>query len=110
MASRTVSKVEALAERVRAAGGEALAIACDVTREEDIVRCVEATVAAHGRIDALAPFNLRGSRWYWSEVKPAICLCLISWETRVVKASLGVMQTRRRESRRSTGDGNVIFE
>ncbi len=53
MASRTVSKVEALAEQVRADGGEALPIACDVTRDEDITHCVETTVETFGRIDAL---------------------------------------------------------
>jgi NAD(P)-dependent dehydrogenase (short-subunit alcohol dehydrogenase family) len=53
MASRTVSKVEALAEKVRSEGGKALPLACDVTRGEDIRRCVETTVETLGRIDAL---------------------------------------------------------
>ena len=53
LASRTLSKVEALAKQARAAGQEALSLACDVTRAEDITRCVEKTLDHYGRIDAL---------------------------------------------------------
>jgi NAD(P)-dependent dehydrogenase (short-subunit alcohol dehydrogenase family) len=53
MASRTASKVEALAEQARAEGQDALALACDVTRAQDITRCIETTVSTYGRIDAL---------------------------------------------------------
>ena len=53
MASRTFSKLEALAETARADGYDVLPVECDVTREEDVARCVETSIGHYGRIDAL---------------------------------------------------------
>lgn len=53
MASRTLSKLETLAEKARADGCDVLPVACDVTREEDVTRCVETAASHYGRIDAL---------------------------------------------------------
>lgn len=44
---------EATAERVRAAGGEAIFVACDVSRPAEAQALVEAAVARYGKIDVL---------------------------------------------------------
>jgi NAD(P)-dependent dehydrogenase (short-subunit alcohol dehydrogenase family) len=51
---------EETAKLVAAEGGEMLALAADVTREEDIARVVQAALQAHGRIDVLVN-NVGGS-------------------------------------------------
>jgi NAD(P)-dependent dehydrogenase (short-subunit alcohol dehydrogenase family) len=48
------AKALAAAEQVRAAGApQALGIGCDVGVEADVVRCVDATLARFGRLDAV---------------------------------------------------------
>src|SRR5918911_1945170 len=44
---------EAAAAEARAAGGDAFAVACDVTREQDVREAIAATVARYGRLDVL---------------------------------------------------------
>ena len=51
--NRTLSKGEALAEEVRAAGGEAMAVSCDVTDTESVKVAHEAVLAAFGKCDIL---------------------------------------------------------
>jgi NAD(P)-dependent dehydrogenase (short-subunit alcohol dehydrogenase family) len=53
VASRTFAKCEAVAESITAEGGSALPLACDVTIEEDIDRCVATTIDRLGGIDIL---------------------------------------------------------
>jgi clavulanate-9-aldehyde reductase len=53
VAARRGAELEAVAEEIRAAGGQALAIETDVTRWEDCRDLVDRTVAEHGRLDAL---------------------------------------------------------
>ena len=48
-----VSEAEAVAERIRAAGGQAEVVAADVSRIAEADRLIEATVAAFGRVDVL---------------------------------------------------------
>ena len=48
---QTQDRADAAAERVRAAGGDALALAADVTDAAECDRIVHATVAHHGRLD-----------------------------------------------------------
>jgi NAD(P)-dependent dehydrogenase (short-subunit alcohol dehydrogenase family) len=48
-----IDRAEATTERIRADGGEALALAADVTREDDVRSAVEATLTAFGSIDIL---------------------------------------------------------
>jgi NAD(P)-dependent dehydrogenase (short-subunit alcohol dehydrogenase family) len=49
---------ERSAERVRAAGGEARSIACDVSREDEVRRMVDAATGAWGKLDGA--FNNAG--------------------------------------------------
>ena len=53
VAGRTLSKLEAVVEEIRAAGGEATAITADVSRKESAEEMVARTVAAYGRLDCL---------------------------------------------------------
>ena len=57
-ASVTVSDLklpdaEAVANQIKAAGGKAIAIACNVTKDEDLVNLTERTVKELGGIDIL---------------------------------------------------------
>jgi NAD(P)-dependent dehydrogenase (short-subunit alcohol dehydrogenase family) len=53
LAARDAEALGRVADDIRAAGGAALAVRCDVGRFEDVRAAVEAAVAAFGRIDAL---------------------------------------------------------
>lgn len=44
---------EAVAEEIRARGGDAVFVSCDVTKEDDIVAVVDNAMAAWGRVDIL---------------------------------------------------------
>jgi NAD(P)-dependent dehydrogenase (short-subunit alcohol dehydrogenase family) len=50
---RDPHRLEAAEERLRAAGGDALAVQADVTRLADLLRFVDAAVARWGRLDGL---------------------------------------------------------
>jgi NAD(P)-dependent dehydrogenase (short-subunit alcohol dehydrogenase family) len=51
VAARTVAKVEEVCALIKAAGGEAVAVACDVQKASDIEACVAKTVEAFGGVD-----------------------------------------------------------
>ncbi|MEZ4280853.1 MAG: glucose 1-dehydrogenase [Myxococcota bacterium] len=53
-AARTAEQIEQVAGEIQAAGGTARAIPCDARVEADLLRLVEATVEAWGRIDLVA--------------------------------------------------------
>lgn len=53
LVGRTEAKLNAVAAEIRDQGGCALALACDVTRPEDIEQCVARTVRELGGIDIL---------------------------------------------------------
>ena len=53
VASRTPATVDAVAQEVRDAGGEAIGIACDVGKRDQVFACVEQTVAAYGSVHIL---------------------------------------------------------
>ena len=52
-AGRTLSKVAAVAAEIEAAGGEAIAVAVDVSRGEEVRGMVQAALDRFGRIDVL---------------------------------------------------------
>ncbi|MEX2641964.1 MAG: SDR family NAD(P)-dependent oxidoreductase, partial [Acetobacterales bacterium] len=52
-AVKAVDLCEELADEIRSMGGDAIAVPCDVTREEDARYLVEQTVEVHGGLDIL---------------------------------------------------------
>lgn len=50
---RSIEAAEATAEIIRLEGGQAIAVACDATRESEVVAAVETARKAFGRIDVL---------------------------------------------------------
>jgi len=53
LAARRRDRLEAVAERIAAHGGQALAVACDVAQEDEVDTLVARTREAFGRIDVL---------------------------------------------------------
>lgn len=53
VAARRRDRIDALAQRIGAAGGDALAVPCDVVRTDDVEALAEATLARFGRVDVL---------------------------------------------------------
>ncbi|MGK3996103.1 SDR family oxidoreductase [Sorangium sp. So ce1024] len=63
LAARRTERIEALSAEIRASGGEALAVPCDVTRDGDVERAVEEARRAFGGLDvaiANAGFGVAG--------------------------------------------------
>jgi short-subunit dehydrogenase len=53
LAARRLDRLDALAERIAARGGNALAVRCDVTELADLERLRDRTLEVHGRCDVL---------------------------------------------------------
>jgi len=53
LCARDGMRAESVAKEVRGHGGRAIALACDVSREDDVNRLVEETLKEYGRIDIL---------------------------------------------------------
>lgn len=51
--ARTKKDLDALVSEITGAGGEALAVTCDVTKGDDVAACVKTAVDAFGRVDVL---------------------------------------------------------
>ncbi len=59
--ARTVEQIEATASAIRAAGGKAIAVPCDVMKEDQLEALVAAALQTYGRIDIVVN-NAGGSR------------------------------------------------
>lgn len=53
ISSRNQDSCESVAEAIRGEGGDALAVACHIGREEELQALVDKTVAHYGRLDAV---------------------------------------------------------
>ena len=53
LAARTASEIEATRDEIKALGGDAIAIPCDVTVEDQVKSLIEKTLEAYSRIDIL---------------------------------------------------------
>ena len=51
--ARRVDKLEEVANKIKANGGEVLAVRCDVSNEEDVKNMVKAAVDTFGTVDVL---------------------------------------------------------
>ena len=63
ISSRKADACEKVAAEIRAAGGEALVVPCNVSRKEELQKLVDATMAKWGRIDILVP-NAAANPYY----------------------------------------------
>jgi short-subunit dehydrogenase len=72
LASRNAGALESLAADLRAAGGDAIVVPTDVTRDEDRSRLVEATVARFGGVDLLINNAGIGSWGHFATSTPEI--------------------------------------
>ncbi|MCO4318041.1 SDR family oxidoreductase [Phyllobacterium sp. 21LDTY02-6] len=53
LGARRADRIDALAAEIDAAGGKAIAVATDVTRQADLRKLVDTAVATYGRVDVL---------------------------------------------------------
>lgn len=53
ISARRKAQLEEVAETIRAAGGEVLAVVCDISKHEDADQLVEQAVQAYGKVDIL---------------------------------------------------------
>jgi NAD(P)-dependent dehydrogenase (short-subunit alcohol dehydrogenase family) len=51
VANRTEATGKAVVEEIKAFGGEAISVVCDVSKKEDVERMIDTTVATYGRLD-----------------------------------------------------------
>jgi NAD(P)-dependent dehydrogenase (short-subunit alcohol dehydrogenase family) len=61
LCSRKLEACEAVRQQIEAAGGNAIALACDVTNPDDVRQMVEAAQATYGGVDILV--NNSGATW-----------------------------------------------
>lgn len=53
ISARREAQLQAVAEEIKAAGGEALPVVCDISKPEDAKRLVETTVSTYGKLDVM---------------------------------------------------------
>jgi 2-hydroxycyclohexanecarboxyl-CoA dehydrogenase len=76
VASRTPATVEAVAREIKAAGGEAIGIACDVGKREDVLATVAKTVAAYGTVHIL----VNNAQGFGTEASPKASTVFVACE------------------------------
>ena len=82
LADRSEDGLRETARLIEEAGGQALALTCDVTSEDDVKSALDDTIQAFGRLDAA--FNNAGVE---QPVKPAVDIAKDEWD-RVIGVSL----------------------
>jgi NADP-dependent 3-hydroxy acid dehydrogenase YdfG len=78
LAARRVDELEAQARAIAAAGGEAVAIATDVTDAAQVTRLVEQTIERFGRVDILVNNAGFGSGTPLAETEPAVITQMVN--------------------------------
>ncbi len=53
ISARREAQLQAVAEKIRAAGGEALPVVCDISKPEDAKHLVETAVSTYGKLDVM---------------------------------------------------------
>jgi NAD(P)-dependent dehydrogenase (short-subunit alcohol dehydrogenase family) len=104
LAARRADRLESLAEEIRKAGGEALAVACDVAREADVETLAERAWSAFGRVDVLV--NNAG----FNTLIPAEEQSLADWRGEIDVNLTGVFLCAQRFGRRmlDAGGGSIV--
>jgi NAD(P)-dependent dehydrogenase (short-subunit alcohol dehydrogenase family) len=85
--ARRIERLEGVARQIRAAGGEALVVAADVTRDGDLEAAVAKTAATFGRLDAAvanAGFGVNG---------PLVRLAIDDYRRQMETNFFGVLRT-----------------
>ena len=85
LAARRVDRLDALAKTIRAGGGTAIVVECDVTDEAQATALIERTVAELGRLDTLV--NNAGVML----LGPAVGAPLTEWQRMVELNVLGLL-------------------
>ncbi len=88
LAARREDRLEDVARGIRAAGGAALVVRCDVAREEEVDALVEKTRAAFGAVDVLV--NNAG----FTTVVPAEQQSLADWRAHIDVMLTGILSVR----------------
>jgi len=99
LAARRRERLEALADRIEAAGGEALPVPCDMAREEDVDRLVAETTRAFGPASVLV--NNAG----FTSVVPAEEQSLADWRGQLDVNLTGVFLAAQRFGRHMLAEG-----
>ena len=105
VAARTLSELEQTAEQVRLLGGEALAVATDISCEVQVQRMVEIALNSFGRIDVLV--NNAGISW-WSSVEE---LAVDKWDEIMAVNLRGAFLCSKAviPAMRDQGGGHIVF-
>jgi NAD(P)-dependent dehydrogenase (short-subunit alcohol dehydrogenase family) len=64
--------IDEVAAAIKSAGGDAIAVRCDIGNEADITALVEATMAAYGRLDVLVNNAMAPTRGHFDETDNAM--------------------------------------
>src|SRR6266852_513131 len=70
VATRTLRYGDEIVAAIRAAGGEAMAVACDIGNRADVFRMVETSVKAYGTVDLLINNAAIFPRAFIEDMKP----------------------------------------
>lgn len=76
VASRTPSTVEAVAQEIRDAGGDAIGVACDVGKHEDVLACVQRAVDTYGTVHIM----VNNAQGFGTEASPQASTVFVACE------------------------------
>jgi NAD(P)-dependent dehydrogenase (short-subunit alcohol dehydrogenase family) len=104
LAARRKERLEALAAEIAAAGGEALAVACDVAREDEVDALVAATLGRFGAADVLV------ANAGFTQIVPAEDQALADWRAQIDVNLTGVFACSQRFGRvmLEAGRGSIV--
>jgi NAD(P)-dependent dehydrogenase (short-subunit alcohol dehydrogenase family) len=106
LGARTMERVEKLTDEVRAAGGTATAVELDVTDPASAASAVEATLAAHGRLDVVV-----NNAFAYGDQKPVVDADMAHWREVMDVNFFGAVEVTRAAvpALRKSGDGRVVM-
>jgi NAD(P)-dependent dehydrogenase (short-subunit alcohol dehydrogenase family) len=106
LGARTVERVEAVADEVRAAGGKATVVDLDVTDPASCRAAVDAALADHGRLDIVV-----NNAFAYGDQKPVVEADMDHWRDVFEVNFFGAVQMTRAAAPalRESGDGRVIM-
>jgi NAD(P)-dependent dehydrogenase (short-subunit alcohol dehydrogenase family) len=103
LAARSLELLESVCDEIRAAGAEAVAIACDVSDAGSVDALFNGCVAELGPPDAVVANAGVFQQW-----GPTAELDVREWERIIATDLTGVLHTCRAAARRMTGGGSIV--